>query len=349
MAGERYVDSLMKGKKRQETGVSDAAEPLIEHPDSFPVNELAGKLEEARQGFVGRDTDEAALLLNLWLLWSQSGERDAGLRWSYLTGEEGLDRDQEVLALWKQAKGNDTLKQEVKKKTVWKHYETHFFGWFLGRFNLPAARAVYVDHWLARRLHALWAVLAIAVTGTALALTRDFDLLTFVLAGFVVVVSLFAWVRKDKLPVYAYFHSLIPRLGAAIGIGYLFLLSAPHLVKLLEESWRPEWHFWIAGGVLLVAAFFYIAFHISRRVHPWLRLPTVVRRSWSIFLLGVGYSALELLVLAPVLFSPDLVCGAPDCAVNASPGRLALCAAIALNLGVILQLAWDEKPLTEPL
>jgi hypothetical protein len=351
--GTEYLDSLLKGERAVVVGPEgdeDVFARSMHDPNSFPVDELPEKLRDVEAGRLGiSDPDEAALVFNQWLRWSQSGDTDVGMRWTSLTGKAGFDRDQHVSTLWRRVKENDVLRKWVSKMTLWEHYETHFFGWFLGRFNLSAARAVYVNHRLARNLHILWSLLAILLAGGALAKTRHFNPLFLELTLFVILVGICGFVRPKILPPYAYFHSLIPRLGAAIGIGYLFLLSAPHLVKLLDQSWRPPFHFWIASAVLVVTAFLYIGFHISRRVHPRLRWKALAWRSFSLLLLGVGYTALELLVMAPVLFAPSLLCGAPDCHVNAGADRLTLCAAIALNLGVILQLAWDEKPLTEPL
>lgn len=331
MAGASDIEPGMKGREGQEMG----------HPHSFPVDALAAELDAARRGFAGRDAGEAARLLHRWLVWSQSAEPEAAMRWTWLVRKDGLDRDHEVLALWKAAEANRALRQEVETKTLWEHYQAHFFGWFLGRFDLSRARAVYTDHWAAKVLHGVWAVLAIVTAALVLGKPRDFEALLGVFAAFLAVVTVSGLVG-EKLPAHAYFHSLVPRLGLAIGIGYLLLLGAPHLVQLVESSPRPESHVWAAVVALLAAAFLFIAVHLSRRVHPRLRWPALVRRSGSLLLLGLGYGALELLVLAPVLFAPELVCGAPDCFVHLTRGRLALCAAIALNLGVLLFLAWEQ-------
>lgn len=364
LAGFLERADLAQVNAKAASGEEIRLEVLLEY---VPLGQFLQMAKDIHNGTVlenpGYDKSHKLSYLHEWLKFTQSESSVAGMRWEYLAGqlaqkgeEQVPNRDKFALDLWRKIVTKGTPEAELvpyveERWSGWDFYRRHFFGWFLARFNLPAACAVHDDSWLARNLHLLWSGLVILIAAVALAWTRHLNVLVLVLAiiGCATVAGGYVCARREILPCYAYFHALIPRLGAAIGIGYLFLLSAPHLVKLLDQSWRKPFHFWLASVVLLVAAFLYIAFHISRRVHPHLRWKHLALRSLSLWLLGFGYSALELLVMAPVLFSSDLVCGTPDCHVNASADRLTLCAAIALNLGVILQLAWDEKPLTEPL
>lgn len=309
------------------------------------------------------DLRERIGYLHDWLNFAQSDSTLARKRWSYLAAE-GQPRDEFTLKLWKQAsvaEKEDGLAVGFRKFVAdkwcdWPYYERHFFGWFLSRFDLVSARAVYTTARVSQGLDFLLAAIAAMVCVLLGPGMFNFQTGFAALGAVVVLVGTAGWLwardKKRGLPFYAFANSLVPRLGAAVGIGYLFLASAQHLVIILAGLKQSPWFFWSASAALLLGAFLYIAFHISRRVHPRLEKKALLRRSGSVLALAVTYSLVELLVAGPVLFSDAFVCGISEsetCTPLREIGRLILCAAIALNLGVILQLAWDEKPLTEPL
>ena len=285
------------------------------------------------------------------------------MRWSCLTLDAKMDRDRYVLDLWRsiahpEGPNHGLIDWIEKSHAPWEYYRRHFFGWFLGRFDLGAARAVYADTVLARWLHPLWAALAIALSIVAVGQGWSFAtsmLAILGFAGFTFGAGLGFRFRKPSLPLHAYFQSLIPRLGAAVGVGYLFLISTSELVQILDALDRSPAFFIGSSLILTLVSLLYIAFHIARRVHPQPGFGRLLRSSFSVLFLALGYTAIEIVAVGRLLFSPLFLCGAhpdphgPACIIHGEPYRLALCAAIALNLGVILQLAWDEKPLTEPL
>lgn len=331
--------------------------PVDSGPDSIALERLAqtavlvllGKLPGLPDG-VQRWKD-----LELWLRWAQSGDHRALMRWSHLTLNENIDRDRYVLDLWRSIENGENkglIDWIEKDHAPWEYYRRHFFGWFLGRFDLGAARAVYADDVLARWFHPLWAGLAIALSALVVVKGWDFTASLWALAGFAgftLAAGLGFFYRRPSLPLHAYFQSLIPRLGAAVGIGYLFLTGTKELVGILDALDKKPVFFLGSSIALILVSLLYLAFHIARRVDPQPGFWRLLRSSASVLFLAVGYSAVELLVMGPLLFSPRFLCDGSACAVHGGPYRLALCAAIALVLGVILQLAWDEKPLTEPL
>ena len=321
-------------------------------PDAYPLAQLAGEATRILRefpDFVG-EPEMRARLLHSWLIWSQSDSKDARMRWSYLAESGQLpDRDAYVLALWRRVVAEGSLVELVKSSGPWSYYQRHFFGWFLARFNLRAARTVFCDSPLVRGFHLLLAGAAIFLAGLALFPhpVLDVSILFLVLASLIFISGLLL-----GLPPYAYVNSLIPRLGATVGIGYLFLFNAPQIVRIIYQSHRPSRQLWMASAALLLMALAYITVHIWRRVHPPLDdFRLLLARSLDLWVIAVCYAAAGLVVTAPILFSSSLLFGPngefPK--VVARPEHLALVAAIALNLGVVLQLAWDEKPLTEPL
>jgi hypothetical protein len=364
------LDAELRGMPEQ-CGDSEAEQVSILHPDDVKLESLCKKLNELASG-KNPDTglefpetpdpkpkDPDKLLVDSWLRWSQSDGKDARQRWLYLSSRNKLDRDSYVLELWRSVQ-QEGCKNYLRKWyeshfAPWEYYERHFFGWFLARLDLRAAVAVFAPIPFASLFHLLWALLAVAVSLLGLTAYETFLPRLSFFAGFVALTllgSVVGKLRRVSLPSYAYFNALVPRLGAAVGIGFLFLASAAHLVQLLATSWRPAHHFWLSTLALTIAPLFYIWFHISRRVFPQPRWRALLERSTRVLVVAIGYSALGLLLAIPVLFSRAFICGnkpLAECAVDVGLHHYALCGAIVLNLAIILQLAWDEKALTEPL
>jgi hypothetical protein len=323
------------------------------------INDLARIADEVVVGTFSSPPhgkgDDRRVIAEDWLRWAQSDEPKARLQWAYLNSK-GKNRDDYVLALWssisRKGAANRSLRDYIETEHApWTYYERHFFGWFLSRFNLGAARQVCCEARLAAFLH--YAVAGMAVLLTVLFLNLPLRLSTslrfFLPFSLALVALCFLSPKLLKMPYYAYAHSLIPRLAATMAIGYLFLASAPQLVKLIYQSQREPWQFWTASALFTVAALIYIVLHIARRIHPVPRLPKLFRRGSDLLVLAVAYAAIELWPAAPILFSNSLLFEKEGGPLAVQPSKLVFCAVVALNLGVLLQLAWDEKPLTEPL
>jgi hypothetical protein len=139
---------------------------------------------------------------------------------------------------------------------------------------------------------------------------------------------------------------LFPRLAAGVAIGYLFLVSAPHLVQVAAGETASAAA--AAAGLLVAATFGYTVFHVSRRVHPGLRPWPLARRSTPLVALGGAYALLGLALFSP-LFGLEEFHGAAASVPDLDLLQRLLLAAVALGLGMVLELAWEEKPLTEPL
>jgi hypothetical protein len=326
-------------------------------PASCSLDRLPALARSARAG--GLDPDrvpaQRARLLVDWLVWSQD---DAALRrWQHLAElppGERIDRDRflnDLLASLAEGGANHALESGVRKEMEpWDSYRKHFFAWFLRRFEFRAACRIYSRRPFAPWLGWLLAALAVLAEGLCV---RTFGLdptpAVVVFLGLALAVVLVRLL--GGLPPEAYLRWITPRLAAAVGFGYLFLASASSVVRaLLFSRWLAQ-HAALALVLLLAAAWAYGILHIHRRVRPGLRLPALLLRSADVLALAVCYAAAGLLLAAPLLFSAVFLGTSPEeLRVHpVQPHHLALCAAIALNLGVVLQLAWDEKPLTEPL
>jgi hypothetical protein len=120
-------------------------------------------------------------------------------------------------------------------------------------------------------------------------------------------------------------------------------------VQIIHASKLAAGWAYLVCAVAIVAAHLYVMHHIARRVKPPLPFLARARRSSHVVALGLGYAAAGLLLVAPLFFSPRFLAAPATAAGSPKPPQLALVLSIALVLGLILQLAWDEKPLTEPL
>lgn len=311
---------------------------------------LAKTADDVRKGALTNGAE-----IDNWLRWSQSNDPVTNRQWEWLAGQ-GFDRDAWVLDVWRSVRDDPKhlATSAIEAEVPWSFYQRHFFGWFLGRFDARAALAMFLDDRLAARLHRFLITVLVAVSWLSLGFytTRLTPSLLVFLPLLILVALTGLYARRKGLPWYAYLNSLSPRLAAAVGIGYLFFFSAPHLVKILNDTWRPAWQLWLGVAALVSTAYVYLTFHISRRVHPRLPPGPLRKRSLAILALALAYASLGMLIAGPMLFSLPFLGAAASgqpFAVHADLPRLAFCAAVALNLGVLLQLAWDEKPLTEPL
>jgi len=316
-------------------------------------------------------------LFHHWLLWMHCDHPKAHHWWHWMSeqpeaecvlslSESGTnkhkaetvdlhDRDIYTIRLWhtmnEDGGANHLAKEQVKKKiTTWSYYERHFFNWFLGRFNVVDARQVFNKHWISRYIHLPVSLVttALAIWYFSLSCKTSCDWLLSLLSIVLVFTlgNVFAWIK----PAY-YIQSLMPRMAVTIGIGYLFLFSASGLVTAIYyNQLRIEWQVLIAL-TLVILVLFYMVQIIQRRVQPRLKDWPSFTRSLHLMLMAIAYSAVGLLISAPILFDPLFISPA-DRSLSAPPagyGYLLITAAIALAIGVALQLVWEDRPVTEPL
>lgn len=293
------------------------------------------------------------------LRWALSDDPGSRRDWAVLaqSAEEPVlrDRDRFVEELWQRVEAapehadlRGFLQRHLGAQSF---YAEYLFDWFLRRFHPAAALRLYGAPVAARVLYAVLLVLAIVVVTVAAGFgfvgpaPIVAGLTGLVLLPFAVrVLTGRGWGQAAQL--------LFPRLAAGVAIGYLFLLSAPHLVRVAAREQ-------LGSAVVLAlgivgATLAYTVFHVSRRVHPPLRLGHLVRRALPLVVLGGAYSLLGLALFSPIFTlaafhgvdpAGSSAAAVPDLGVF---HRLLL-AAVALGLGMVLELAWEEKPLTEPL
>src|SRR5436305_7688195 len=124
------------------------SEPLFPmHPMSLP--DLAASAKQVQELRNGERIDE-------WLRWGQSDDPRTRAQWAWLASKHRIDRDDWVLRLWRSILNDrdQAAKKIIEAKVPWDFYQRHFFGWFLSRFDVRAARGVFIEPQFAH-LHSL--------------------------------------------------------------------------------------------------------------------------------------------------------------------------------------------------
>lgn len=306
------------------------------------------------------------------LRWSVSPTSAAEIQWESLedrrtpmSASESAEPEERIVAparesfvedLWRSTAGggvNSDLREGlVKRWGAFAAYERHLFGWFVRRFNLAAAlrlgtiKRAWASHLVPWIFPTVAVLMALAILNLSPA--PAFMGLLWAAVGMVVLCASLAALMSLDLP--QILELFIPRLGGTVAIGYLFLAAAPQLIGLLLR-WRENWRLQLILAVgMIVVLFLYVMQHIARRVVPRPKPGSLVLRAATVTAIGIAHSAIGLVMFAPLLFSREFLDFVSE-GLYSPPGahQLILCGAIALAIGVILELAWEDKPLTEPL
>lgn len=334
--------------------------PWAEITPGRPIEDLpnAQKLELAKSALAGGCFPDGNIVFGSqfhdWLRWIQSDDPTALTWWNWINEREpGLQRDPHISLLWQSINDpngvNRAAKEQVMKEiTAWSFYERHFFNWFLSRYNAVDARRVFNNNWLTCNVHLPVGLLTIGIVVLFFGWS-GLTLCEWLCAALLIALVFVSGNLAARLQPAYYLQSLIPRMAVTTALGYLFLFSASGLVATIYYSqFSLIWHILISLA-LVVFVIVYMIQVIQRRVVPRLNLWQACRRSLHLLCLGLAYSAIGLLVSAPVLFTPTFLEGKPGNHMPpASPEALITTAVIVLAIGVALQLVWEDKPVTEP-
>lgn len=296
------------------------------------------------------------------LRWAVSEAPEAHAQWAALrrSQEPDLnDREKFALRLWRSLEGaNSDLRGLLfDRMGLRDHLESHLFHWLLSRFNVAGARELVAPGRRHRLLQYATAIVILAAAVVAVDLENQGPGSSILAAAIALVALLSSWRLSALRPAF-FVSSLIPRLAVGVAIGYLFLAAAPDLVRMIlefGEAQAPWWAwaaYWSVPGLLVLSTYGFAWLHIARRVQPQPSTGQLLGRGADLLALGSAYSGLGLALVSPLLFRPSFLLGPAVTELpGAGPGalQLVLTAAIALGLGVALQLAWEEGPLTEPL
>ncbi len=314
---------------------------------------LAGKCFEAQD-------EDVKPLFHDWLRWVISDEPRARAWWHWIHEQRTSgashsikDRDEYTAALLRSitdpnGKNREAREQFEKQFTTWSYYEFHFFDWFLNRFNVLDARGILNPSPRSRYAHLPVSLLSIGIVAVFFFLDSPPASSWLIAAlGLAVVLGLGKWLSGISLTYYL--QSLIPRLAALTGLGYLFLFSASNLVAVLYTNrLAPDWQA-IISAAIVGSVWSYMILVIRRRVHPRLSPRRVFARSCHLMIMAAAYSAVGLFICKPIFINEQFLGEHYYHLPLVFQAYHLLLAAIALAIGVALQLVWEDKPVTEPL
>jgi len=314
---------------------------------------LAGKCFEAQD-------EDVKPLFHDWLRWVISEERRARAWWHWVHEQRKSgashsikDRDEYTAALLRSISGPDGKNREAREQfekqfTAWSYYEFYFFNWFLNRFHVRDARGILNPSPGSRHAHLPVSLLSLGIVVLFFSLGSPSAWSWLIAAlGLAVVLFLGKWLAGIQLTYYL--QSLIPRLAALTGLGYLFLLSASDLVAVLYTNpLDPGWQV-IISAAIVGSVWGYMILVIRRRVHPRLSPRQAFARSCHLMIMAAAYSAVGLFICKPIFINEKFLGEHYYHLPLVFQAYHLILAAIALAIGVALQLVWEDKPVTEPL
>lgn len=304
-----------------------------------------------------------AITINEWLRFIQANTTTSLMKWAFFLKKDNdfvcKTRDEYVFNFFKKLEqeekiGGQTFSKYVNDNWVpWSYYQNHFFHWFLNRYNIPYARAVFWDNPLGKYIHffiAFAIFLIVSFRYFAPSIRSQFEvfpMITGIFTSVVFVLTIYSMIKNR----FVYFiHSMVPRLGATIAIGYLFLLSTPDFVaKVYDNNGLFSERFqYFASAILIAFVLSFISLNIHKRVKPPLNFPEILACAFNIMIIGIAYALIGLLIFERILFNSvnhktQTVLSTPCLS------QLLFFCTVSLFIGVVFQLIWEEKPVTEPL
>ncbi len=264
--------------------------------------------------------------------------------------QKKLDRHALATRLWQHLESGDHRALIEQTYQSLEYHRRLLFDWLLGRYDLRRARrAVGKAGWApSAHLFLCTAMLAAFALHHANALSRHPTLWAVVLCvavyGFVTAALTADFRAKlGSVPeaLAVALHSLVPRLAGAGAVGLVILASSEELLRVVVGT-RPSW---LLG--LLLAGYAYLLLEMARRIHPF---PPPRR----LLLLGLDVAATALAhALALALLAEGslrkVLAGGEGSHGPFTCWQSAAVAVFIFTIGLVVNLIWAEKPVTEPL
>jgi hypothetical protein len=318
------------------------------------------------------------LVFSYWLNWVQSDNNSNVCGSSlpfWIFNKKGHEaRDTYLIRLLKSIDSKVSLKEAIESsnkkfkdiylshKIPWSFYQDHFFYWYLRRYHLPYARAIYgipiTSNYYILCLMLITSFISIGwnwninLINVFIMHNTKYQLLPIIQSYGDSVLLIITYCSilfylccrvdsKGKMPLINAIHSLIPRLAATSVVGYLFLVSANSMVEYIVTKVDNR-SGWIAVLVLLLGSGIYFGIEMAHRIRPLpsfrdclLRMSNVIATGFmhACFIFSLGYPILKFYGQVPVLCYQQKI----------------LLIMIILSIGIVLNIVWEENPVTEPL
>ena len=297
------------------------------------------------------DSERENKIRNAWLRWIQAEAPSSAMTWAYLVKRKnGItdDRDFYVSDFFHQCETNEDFKNHVEEFWCpWQYYKDHFFYWFLNRYQLQYAIRVFSPRGSLQWFPVWGNAILILLIWSNLLLFPALPMIVSLLFFIVAIACGLVFAKTQDLPPLKLVHAMAPRLAGTTAIGYLFLLSLPQFISFLCRGASDTVVLAAAGTVLLLFMLILTVLQIQKRVKPSLPVSALCGRALQLMTIAMAYSSLGLFLTKDIVFV-EMNNGVFRSLYPGWP-QLFLVAVISLTIGVLLQLAWEEKPVTEPL
>ncbi len=237
---------------------------------------------------------------------------------------------------------NSSYMEYINEKcNPWNHQKNIVYYWFLRRYKIDYARQIYGVSWI-WNLAIPWLMIITSFLSILLYqfISPDYKPLS-TLPLVILYMSLFfsMWGKMDTDKV---IHSLIPRLAATSLVGFLFIVSTPDLIKFIMNNLTATGKLFLPVA-LFITSIGYIILEMTNRVKP---MPDTRDTLWrAITVWGTGFMHSTLIILLCV----DLLNIIPRDVVQFNYLDLFIMILINLSIGIVLNIVWEENPVTEPL
>lgn len=229
-----------------------------------------------------------------------------------------------------------------------------FITWFTREFF--SRRFMITDMWRAVRSRWKWVAATGLITTAAVALCGAFwpeakvpfwlvslGLVTLAATAVAILGGLYGESDGERFT-----YPFLLRFGAGtiIGSAAIVAMSGEWITKLDQAGGESRWVLWFVVGGLIAVGVSYL--FVEARLHGTPR-NSAIRRALGVWLIGLCWammvSAIVILVIAPIFAEdfPDLLSS------RARVWAFMLTALASLNLGILLQVLWEDRPVTYPL
>lgn len=233
--------------------------------------------------------------------------------------------------------------------------------WFLRQYDLPRALQLF---W---HLNSFFSSRA-RVARITIRLFPTFFVLLFIIGGFlwkfwlppekVLWYGLLVVVIGSSLALVLFKNVLLPRLLAGIAIGYLFLLPGKDFWEFaVSQKADATLQIWLLAGLTLFASWLYLLYGEVKRIV--IKSGEAKKRALLIFIIGLSQSIAIGFILSGLLAPPlarwqnwEGLVKAGECfgiPFGIFPMAFVFQVPVAFFVGILSQILWEDKPVTEPL